>query len=75
MGTSDITADGVRVHVGSQASSLFTARRTASVAHDTATVHHVRSKRQRRWWERAFLHPWPTTPNPGPGLAGTPSTA
>ena len=48
---------------------------TANVATTSPTVHRVRTKRQRRWWERAFLHPWPTISMLGHRPAGIPRTA
>jgi hypothetical protein len=48
---------------------------TANVATPTVTVPRVRTRRQRRWWERAFLHPWPTIPTLGHRPAGIPRTA
>jgi hypothetical protein len=48
---------------------------TANLATPSPTVNRVRTKRQRRWWERAFLHPWPTIPMLGHRSAGIPSTA
>ena len=48
---------------------------TGHIAGRTARVHRVGTRPRPRWWERAFLHPWPTTPSFGSKPVSIPRTA